>query len=241
MSPFEKVGEPKSRSSYVAEQIINSIEEGEYQPGDKLPSEREIADQMGVSRNSVREALSALQIVNIVKRKAGSGTFINSNPIEVNINEALSLARRGQDLLEVWEARRAVEINLAELALKRANQADLKRLRKILSELEIAAKEDNREIYLKKNESFHLAIAEMARNKYLKNALKALMGVTKEHVLQNMVEDYGRYMNQSIGTHKEILEAINDGSFENISSALVEHFSELEGYLKTRLFENSKS
>ena len=240
MSKFEKINEPKSRNYYIAEQIIKSIEKGEYKPGDQLPPEREIARQMGVSRNSVREALSALQIVNIVKRKAGSGTYVNSNPMQVNIKQALNIVREGEDLMEVWEARREVETNLGKLALKRANAADLQTLKDILAELEIAAKNNNRTAYLEKNHSFHLAIAEMAGNKYLKNALSALLSVTREHVLQNMVEDYDTYMIESLEIHKEIVEAIENGSFDKLSSVLVKHFSELECYLTERLFKNSE-
>src|SRR6056297_2305135 len=107
---FKKIEEPKRKSSSVAEQIIDAINRLEFALGDRLPSERRIAEQMDVSRNSVREALSALQVIEVVETKAGSGTYVKNLPNEVNITNALNMAQAGEDLLEVWEARREVEI-----------------------------------------------------------------------------------------------------------------------------------
>ena len=235
---FDKIQEPRRRSSYVAEQIIDAIDNGVYQPGDRLPSERKIADQMGVSRNSVREALSALQIVEVVETKAGSGTYIKSQPQEVNISDALNMAKTGEDLLEVWEARREVEIALAKLAWKRAGDQSLEEIRVILSRLEEAARENNYERYVEENANFHMKIAELAENSYLKDALKSLLGVTEEHLLKDMVGDYESYMKKSLESHRDIVHVIDNGPLEEVGSVMTFHFQQLENYLKERLFRD---
>ena len=83
--PFQEVGQAKKKATYVAEQIIDAIKQGAYQIGDKLPSERDIAKQMKVSRNSVREALSALQILGVIESRPGTGTYIR-NSVKNNVN-----------------------------------------------------------------------------------------------------------------------------------------------------------
>lgn len=234
--PFEKVEEPKKRSSYVAEQIIEAINNGDYHLGDRLPSERQIAEQMGVSRNSVREALSALQIVEVVETKAGSGTYIKSSASEINVNQALTIAKESEDLLEVWEARREVEMSLARLALLRADREELDQLHMILDNMSQAISENDYEQYLQTNESFHMAIADFASNAYLKNALEALLDVTKEHLLKSMVNNYSEYMNQSYEAHKKIFKVIAQGKESKVPKVINDHFRELGGYLKENLF-----
>lgn len=235
---FKRIKEVKKKSAYVAEQIIDSINNSEYKPGDQLPAERKIAQQMGVSRNSVREALSALQIVNVVNTKAGSGTYIKSKPEGINIHEALTLAKGSEDLLEIWEARREIEKILTRLALKRADQKELNKLRSSLNEIKQAVNKEDYEGYQRANKNFHLTIAELADNAYLRDAVKALLEVTREHLLRNMVEDYPRYMKDSLYIHQKIFDLIGKGNQEKIEEAVDSHFQELEEYLEERLFKD---
>ena len=86
--PFKHIEEPKKKSVNVAEEIMRAIREGEFKPGENLPAERKMAAQMGVSRNSIREALSALQIVGMVESKAGSGNYVASYDKKVDIEKA---------------------------------------------------------------------------------------------------------------------------------------------------------
>ncbi|MFW6111581.1 MAG: FadR/GntR family transcriptional regulator [Candidatus Bipolaricaulota bacterium] len=232
---FQEIEEPKRKSSYVAQQIIDSINNFEYEVGDRLPSERKIADQMGVSRNSVREALSALQIVEIVETKAGSGTYVKKLPDEVNISNALSMAQAGEDLLEVWEARREVEISLVKLAWMRIDDESLEVLQDILTELERAANSSHYSRYIEINARFHMKIAELAENSYLTDALKALLKVPEEHILRDLVTDYATYMKNSIQAHEDILEVIAEGPKTRIDSVVTGHFQDLQNYLKQKI------
>ncbi|MDR7465382.1 MAG: GntR family transcriptional regulator, partial [Armatimonadota bacterium] len=75
--PFQRIL-TKKKSTHVAEQILQAIMSGQYRVGDRLPPERVLAEEMGVSRPSVREALSALQIVGVVASRVGDGTYVRS-------------------------------------------------------------------------------------------------------------------------------------------------------------------
>jgi GntR family transcriptional repressor for pyruvate dehydrogenase complex len=77
---FEKVTQArfKKKSSFIADQILRMINSGRYNAGSKLPSERVITEQMGVSRPSLREAISALQIVGVLESRPGDGTYVSA-------------------------------------------------------------------------------------------------------------------------------------------------------------------
>ncbi len=235
---FKHICETRKKSANVAEEIVRAIRAGEFEPGESLPAERKIATQMGVSRNSVREAISALQIVGVVESKAGSGTYVASNANKVDIDRALSLARDSEDLMEIWEARREIEKILARLALWRAESKDLEQLRSVLEVFEEAVSRGDYEGYHRANHKFHLIIADLANNIYLKSALEALLGVTGEHLLKKMVPDYQEYMNKSLSIHKRLLKLIHNGNEREIERAIDRHFLELEEYLEERLFRD---
>src|SRR4030042_2752670 len=94
--PCEKLSQTrfKKKSSFIADQILGMINAGRYKVGSKLPSERTITEQMGVSRPSLREAISALQIVGILESRPGDGTYV-SNPVPTE-----DLMRRAVAVLE---------------------------------------------------------------------------------------------------------------------------------------------
>jgi GntR family transcriptional repressor for pyruvate dehydrogenase complex len=235
---FRKIEEPRKKSANVAEEIVRAIRAGEFKPGEGLPAERKMATEMGVSRNSVREALSALQIVGVVESRAGSGTYVASHAGKVDIDLALSMARDSEDLLEIWEARREIEKILARMALRRAEEEDLDDLRSSLQVFEEAVAKGDYQEYHRANENFHLIIADLADNIYLKNALVALMEVTGEHLLKNMVPDYHEYMKKSLSIHQRLLNLIHRGDERDIERAVDRHFLELEEYLEERLFRD---
>ena len=97
--PFEKV-RPRKVSAIAAEQIVAAIKRGVFQVGSKLPSEFELAEQMGVSRPSIREALSALQAVGLIESKPGSGNYILKTPTSEEEKEAPHLIESEAGCLE---------------------------------------------------------------------------------------------------------------------------------------------
>jgi len=233
---FKEISNLKRKSAYVAEQILAAMRRGEYKKGDRLPAERVIAEQMKVSRNCVREALSALQLSNILQSKVGAGTYVR-NPIstKINIERALNLAKDTKDLVEIWEARKEIEIVLIKLAIERATPIDLKQITKHLEEMRVAVSARNQREYLAANESFHLSIANSADNLPLRNALQALYNFTNQELLDNVNTGYVvEGMEKSLREHTRILDSIRNGDKSGATKAINAHFRELESYFETK-------
>jgi len=154
---------PKKIYEQIVEQIKAMITEGNLKPGDRLPPEREMADRFGVSRASVREALSALHLVGLVEIKSGEGTFIKQKNID-SIIEPLALAllmERDTDS-EILEVRKGLEVEAAGLAALRRDEEDLAKMREALDEM----KRDigKSEFGAKADWEFHYAIAQASQN-----------------------------------------------------------------------------
>lgn len=123
------------KNTKVYEQVINQIKEmiqdGTLKKGDKLPSERDLVEQLHVSRTSIREALRVLEIVGIVECKQGEGNFIRTN-FNDTLLEPLSIMFMLNDckLEEIFELRKVIEIETAALSAERITDEELKKTRK---------------------------------------------------------------------------------------------------------------
>jgi GntR family transcriptional repressor for pyruvate dehydrogenase complex len=233
--PFQAI-DIKRKSNYVAEQVIDAIKAGEYKGGDKLPSEREIAELMKVSRNSVREALSALQIAGLICSKAGDGTYI-SDLINIRINkeQILGLVKEGVDLLEIWKARKQIETIVINLAVKRATEENIDRIQEIVGEMREAVDTRDHDKYLAANLDFHLSVAEAAANLPLKQALESLLKVTQQlsAILGDVELGYVReHIERSFEIHERIFNTIEAHAEKNVNKQVEAHFKELIDYLE---------
>src|SRR4030042_4632456 len=116
---FEKLTQTrfKKKSSFIADQILRLIHSGRYKVGTKLPSERIITEQMGVSRPSLREAISALQIVGILETRPGDGTYVCAHvATDERMRQALTVLQECDSPFENMQARKALEIGAVRLA-----------------------------------------------------------------------------------------------------------------------------
>lgn len=155
----------------VIDQIKQSIERGELKPGEKLPSERDLAEVLSVSRATVREAMSVLEAMRIVKVLPGVGIFLEENPNKELVARMGEIVRVGHhDLIQLLEVRQAIEGQAAYLASLRRTDADLvaikeayEGLRSSVDRHEVAAEEDYR---------FHIAVVEAAYNPMLLETVK---------------------------------------------------------------------
>ena len=155
----------------VIEQIKTMIISGSLQKGDKLPSERELVDQLKVSRTSIREALRALEIVGLIKCKQGEGNFIRDN-FDNSLFEPLSLVfmlekSNKEDIIEV---RRIIEVEAAALAAKRITEDQLKNLEYTIDEIKNI---EDEKILLKLDKNFHYEIAQASNNFILLNIINS--------------------------------------------------------------------
>ncbi|MDI6600771.1 MAG: FadR/GntR family transcriptional regulator [Thermoanaerobacteraceae bacterium] len=215
----------------LAEEIIASIRDlvisGELKPGDKLPGERELAEQLCVSRASVREALRALSLAGIIVVKPGDGTYLNDDISRMFggvFNSKLLFIVERNDALQLAEARKILEIELARLAAMRATIDNLKDIEHTLKAMEKHIGEPD--YFIKQDVAFHVAVSEAAQNNILFEAINAIRDLMTE--VQREIVVYPGLMEKSFGYHKRIYQAIKEGNTEEAAKAMSEHLAHVE-------------
>lgn len=156
------------------EQIEQVIRNGEFKSGDQLPPERDLAELLGVSRPTVREALQALTLLGIIERRRGSGTYVSDltqDTLAGTLGWLLSMAVHGKDVVDVLDARATLESALARLAAERVSDEALAELERLLALLK-AAKTDKETLQI--DMAMHALVAEEAANPLLKLMLDSL-------------------------------------------------------------------
>ena len=150
----------------IANQVLSLIREKQLRPGDKLPPERELAAMMHVSRPSLREALRALSLINVVEIRQGDGTYVTSLKTELlvaHLDFVFSL--EDATFLQLFEARRVLEVGIVMLAAERITDAEIAELEDILA---IAARNvKNHEIFVEADITLHEKIVAAAQNPML--------------------------------------------------------------------------
>jgi len=209
----------------VVGQLHQLIEAGKLKMGDRLPSERELAETFRVSRSSVREAIKTLEREGLVVTRPGSGTFLTAVDVEALIQPLASLLSRGKDaLIDLFEMRRVVEPGIAALAAERATPADILRLKEILQAQEqqiargISAVDSDA--------AFHFTIGEATHNSALQRLVSAIVDILKP-VREKSLQTRGR-AHKSLASHRDILVAIEGHDPELARQAMQQHIEAVE-------------
>ena len=214
------------RTKRTFEEIVELLKEkifsGEFQPGDQLPTERDLAQMVQVSRSAVREAYHALELFGIVEIRKGvdGGTYIrepNNHSITQSINDLIRLRRISLD--EMMEARVVLEKDLAALAIRRLTPEGLKKLENCIAD-SFAVLEKGLPAHTE-NVKFHLCIAELSGNKLLKMVYSSVMDLFTM-VLHSAGANYE--MSKVIAEeHLEILNLLKDGELKQLLKFLDVH------------------
>lgn len=198
------------RSSRLYEQIVQQVEEsihkGALKPGDQLPPERELAEQFGVSRTAVREAVKALREKGLVEAYPGRGTFITdgtSYSIRQSLDRVMKIGQ-AEGSAYLAEVREILEPEIAALAATRADEEDLANMRGPVSVMDEAKKDPD--AYIEADLDFHLALAEAAANPLILSLIDSIVGVLREQRMGIFHVEGGPERGQY--HHKRILEAI---------------------------------
>lgn len=238
--PFKKL-ENNNKPEYVATQILEAIRTGEYKVGDKLPSELEISEQIGVSRPSVREAFSALRLLGVIETKKGAGTYIASEKCDINSKKKGAIPEifeYGGNTFETLEARRVVELAVAEYASEMLKEEDLSKILRALQEMEKAASKKNFRRFHNENKKLHFAIVETTKNSSLVKYVKSLLNLFTESDFGTELRRHylteEKYVREAIEVHKAIYEGLRSRNKEKIRKAYVEHFDQVEKQLLGR-------
>ncbi|MDU8925585.1 GntR family transcriptional regulator [Pasteurellaceae bacterium LIM206] len=219
----------------IGNQLKKEIEQNIYKIGDRLPTEREISEKLGVSRTIVREAMVMLEVEQLVEVKKGSGVYVKNTP--QNLTHQLqeeNLPDVGP--FELLQARQLLESSIVEFAAKQANKKDIAHLRAILDK-EKALLEKDLDDYTA-DEEFHLAIAEITQNDVLIKLQQQLWQYRFNNPMWNQL--HTRILQKDlhylwIEDHEKILVAIQKKSPSLAKKAMWQHLENV----KVKLFELS--
>lgn len=219
-----KIQHPKSVTELVINEIKKFIVTNKLQPGDKLPTEKEMAAMFGVGRSSVREATQTLQGLGLVKVVQGRGTFLTDASLTVLKDQlAFTLGCGTTRVSDLTEARRILEVAAVKLAASRATEEQLQEMATIIEEMRYA---DSQEEILRKGIKFHYAIIRAAQNPLITKMLDAIWGVIYE-TFTSVIRSQ-EALEESIANHKQILECIAKGDGEGAGRAMEQHLQALE-------------
>ncbi|MGP8243142.1 MAG: FadR/GntR family transcriptional regulator [Bryobacteraceae bacterium] len=169
-------------SQALFEKLVGHVVNGDWKEGDRLPSERELSEQLGIGRASLREALKALELLGMVESRVGDGTFVC--PRSDFLSRPLLWAITGADrteLRELMEARTVLEENIAAFAAERATPEELRKIKAAIEEMRAHVDEPAQS--LEADMRFHVAIAEAAHNPILSNADQLVRNLVKQWIL----------------------------------------------------------
>jgi len=227
---FKKV-RPRKVSAIAAEQIVDAIQREDYPVGSKLPSEFELAELMGVSRPSIREALSALQAMQIIESRPGSGNYILRKPSSSDESDTVHLIESEAGCLEVMEARGVLEPPIVALVARKASAEVLARLKGFIDEMREQAAQDNFDAYFEADKKFHLELADAAGNALVKSALTPLLDTMDQRVYREFTRHYYLKnvddLQNVVDLHNEILCAIEANNEEMAFAKTVEHWDRM--------------
>ncbi len=197
----------------IIEQIIGLIRRGDLEVGDRLPSERELAERFGVSRQSVREALRAMEVIGLIETRHGGGSHITDVNIApfLNMLAPIFLAKKGFEY-ELLELRFMLEVKAAELAAGSEQTEMLATIEDSVRTMRAAVEEGDAEKGVQADIAFHRAIFAMSGNWVLSKAAEFIVSILEVTVA------YGRRLILSDSTnseeltkqHEKILDAIRD-------------------------------
>ena len=212
------------------EQIRELIKEGKLKPGDKLPSEQVLAEQFGTSRPSVREALSALEILGITERRAGRGNIVKRNDLIAPLyDKDISELEQEESPFALLEARKVLEVEVAGLASQKALPEDVPAIEAVLNKMSEALGDIPK--MMEMDRRFHLSIARAAHNNFLFSMMLKMSHLLKERLWVNMKEktwSLPGYPQKYLKEHARILEAIKNKDDRAARKAMYHHLAGVE-------------
>jgi DNA-binding FadR family transcriptional regulator len=210
--------ENKKRGDRVVDELLHLIRERNYGAGEKLPNEYELSAQLGVSRNTIREAVRALASRNIVDIRQGAGTFISQkkgvadDPLGFSLME--DRRKLVQDLLQI---RCIIEPQIAALAAQNGTPEDIDVLGRLCEEVEALIRQ--RRDFMEKDRDFHTQLASCSRNMVMSNLIPVICeGITL--FASTVVE---QEYEQTVKSHREIYEAVRDRRAADAQEAMLFH------------------
>jgi GntR family transcriptional repressor for pyruvate dehydrogenase complex len=211
----------------VADDLEDAILDGTYPRDCKLPSEQELANKYGVSRNVVREALKRLKERGLVLIKTGSGTYVSqptTKPVSDALHRLLVYSNNSVTVAHFYEIRRMIEPEVARLAALHASDKELEAIRDAYDCMD--KNRDNREAWTQADLQFHLAIAGATKNPLIQSILNPLNEPLLKVIEAGLAEPSG--VEAGLSAHRAIIAAIEAHKPEEAMRAMLDHLTDSE-------------
>lgn len=209
----------------IIKQIRSLIISGKLKPGDRLPSERNLAEKLGVSRANVRDAIRKLEFYGILKTLPQSGTLVSGvglNALSGLISDVLRLEKG--DFTALVETRVILEINAAKLAAERRSDEDILKLEKAIAAYQ--EKIEKKEPSVEEDLMFHLQIADAAKNTVLKSLMLIISPDIVNNYMKYKVCDESTEF-KALHEHQKILEHIINKDSDAAGKMMAEHLKDV--------------
>ena len=228
--PFQAI-ESQRMYQQIANQIASLIQQGQFKPGERLPPERDLAKEFGVSRNVVREAMVAMELAGLIEVRIGAGTFVQSNQ-----ERPIRFALFGQDSVgpgpfELLSARRVVEGEITLIAAHTATDEQLANIREAL----ILMERDPVPYRISRNwdRIFHARIAAATNNTVLVSIVETMWRAMLDPMFETLSQharlpDYHR---MTVDDHRAILACLDRRDAAGARQAMYDHLMHVEGVL----------
>jgi len=226
----------ESGSSAVITGIMNYLQERRLQPGDRLPSERDLAERLGVGRNAVREALATLVTLRMVESRPNSGIYLCHMERESSFEAMVMLADMGAtptptEVSETMEVRAHLEKLAVRLACERRDEDDLLRLEAVTARTQDALAEGANIANL--DTEFHIALVDATHNSVLVRVLNAFYRFTARR-REVLFADHEHGV-ASARDHKRLLEHLRSRDVERAEALILRHMNRARSYWSAKL------
>lgn len=227
ITPIKKI----TLSETIIEQLTQLILNGEFEPGERLPPERELASQFGVARGPVREALRAMALVGLVDIKPGHGVFVHIPTTPAGMSTMDIVLQEVADIQDVYQARKVIETEQIIMATTKATDRQTKLLKELMAEMEQIHQDDpsRTKEFAQAHYQFDLIVAEAAGNKVLLEIFRSIRRLEMETHLKLL--RLPEAMANSIVQQDRLLQAIVSRDPEQAKNAARMHFESIDTLL----------
>lgn len=224
---------PKKISEEIVSQIKALISAGELKPGERIPSERDMANMLGVSRPSVREAIMVLEAMGLIESRQGGGTYVRSLTENALADPLSAMVEKDPKLLQALvEVRKGIESWSAYLAASRATDTEIEHLRSYYQEMERQASSGGWDYDI--DTKFHYAITTATHNTLQLHVLNTIHGLFEATIHVALSEFYKRkgYLEPLLEQHRAIFQSIADRDPAGARQNMMHHLQFVEEKMK---------
>ncbi|MBU8792188.1 FadR family transcriptional regulator [Oceanobacillus caeni] len=212
----------------VADSLIEMIKNKQLKPGDKLDSVEKLANHFDVGRSAIREALSGLRSMELLEMRQGEGTYVKDfDPSRFTLPVTTAFLMKKNDVKELYELRKILEVGTASLAAKVYKEEDLMPIEKALIVMKNA--KDNDELAASADTDFHMAIASATHNQLLINLMSSVSDLLTESIRETrkvLLYSQGRSEKLYL-EHERIFNALKDRDSELAGQCMHDHLEEV--------------